>query len=122
MQKLLPWHVKASMGASILAKLSSSKNALLKEVTLELGEGEACESTSSESKRTKLQDYTNVVHLMPKHLWDRLMDTYSNLDTNMMMLCHHCHLLGLCHASEKTYSTLTVDMFAFLEPLERFNA
>ena len=54
MQKLLPWHVKASMGASILAKLPSSKNALLKEVTLELGEGEACESTSSESKRTKL--------------------------------------------------------------------
>ena len=114
--KKSPWDAEAAAvacqsinGCKHLSK--ASKNALLKEVTLELGEGEACESTSSESKRTKLQDYTNVVHLMPKHLWDRLMDTYSNLDTNMMMLCHHCHLLGLCHASEKTYSTLTCLLF-----------
>jgi tRNA1(Val) A37 N6-methylase TrmN6 len=37
MQKLLPWHVKASMDASILAKLP--RMPLRKEVALELGEG-----------------------------------------------------------------------------------
>lgn len=57
--------------------------------------------------RIKLQDYTNMVHLIPEKIWDTLLDGQKPTADCLVALCDHCQRLGLTNPSEKTYGTIT---------------
>ena len=57
--------------------------------------------------RVKLQDYTNVVNMLPQDLSGLLMEETMPIEDKLLRLCHHCHSLGLLYPSEKTCSVLT---------------
>ena len=80
-----------------------NKDALLQSICEHLHD----ETEVDASSRVKLQDYRNVVNMMPEDLWVLLMEETMPLEDKLLRLCQHCHLLGLISPSEKTCSALT---------------
>ena len=101
----------AAINACVALKMDS-KRKLLELFTTKLGlEEDLEEQAPTKAGQSRMQDYINVGYLMPVDLWMQLQDPKRPPAEGLMLLCEHCHQLGLVFPSERTMAAITC--FAF---------